>query len=118
MRDQRRGRRGELRVGELRAGRPEGGTVRPARRLESLLPDATVVKLDIEGAEFALFPGQIDVMPTAHTWIVEIHPGKGRVPRMILDAFTARGFELWWVDRAAGRVAPYPGTRPGRAGPR
>ncbi|MGH6919977.1 MAG: FkbM family methyltransferase [Geminicoccaceae bacterium] len=91
---------------------PKGGTVRPARRLESLLPDATVVKLDIEGAEFALFPGQIDVLPTAHTWIVEIHPGKGRDPRMILDAFTVRGFELWWVDRAGRRVAPYPGGTP------
>jgi FkbM family methyltransferase len=91
---------------------PKGGTVRPARRLESLLPDATVVKLDIEGAEFALFPGQIDVLPTAHTWIVEIHPGKGRDPRMILDAFTARGFELRWVDRAGRRVAPWPGGTP------
>jgi FkbM family methyltransferase len=91
---------------------PKGGTVRPARRLESLLPDATVVKLDIEGAEFALFPGQIDVLPTAHTWIVEIHPGKGRDPRMILDAFTARGFELWWVDRAGQRVAPCPAGTP------
>ena len=91
---------------------PKGGTVRPARRLESLLPDATVVKLDIEGAEFALFPGQIDAMPTVHTWIVEIHPGKGRDPRMILDAFAARGFELWWVDRASRRVAPWPGGTP------
>jgi FkbM family methyltransferase len=91
---------------------PKGGTVRPARRLESLLPDATVVKLDIEGAEFALFPGQIDVLPRAHTWIVEIHPGKGRDPRMILDAFAARGFELWWVDRAGQRVAPYPAGAP------
>jgi FkbM family methyltransferase len=91
---------------------PQGGTVRPSRRLEAVLPDATVVKLDIEGTEFALFPGQIDVLPTAHTWIVEIHPGKGRDPRMILDAFTARGFELWWVDRASRRVARYPGGTP------
>jgi FkbM family methyltransferase len=90
----------------------QGGSVRPSRRLEAVLPDATVVKLDIEGTEFALFPGQIDVLPTAHTWIVEIHPGKGRDPRMILDAFTARGFELWWVDRAGRRVAPYPGDTP------
>ena len=89
-----------------------GGAVRAARRLEAVLPDATVVKLDIEGTEFALFPEQIERLPAAHTWIVEIHPGKARDPRMILDAFTARGFELWWVDRAGRRVAPYPGGTP------
>jgi len=89
-----------------------GGTIRAARRLEAVLPDATVVKLDIEGTEFALFPEQIDVLPTAHTWIVEIHPRKGRNPRMILDAFTARGFELQWVDRGNRRLATYPANAP------
>jgi FkbM family methyltransferase len=105
---------GEVRFASGSCGRilPQGGTVRPARRLEAILPDATVVKLDIEGTEFALFPGQIDVLPAAHTWIVEIHPGKGRDPRIILDGFTARGFELWWVDRASKRVARYPGDTP------
>jgi FkbM family methyltransferase len=88
------------------------GAVLAARRLEAVLPDATVVKLDIEGTEFALFPGQIDLLPTAHTWIVEIHPGKRRDPRVILNAFTDRGFELWWVDRATRQVAPYPGDAP------
>jgi FkbM family methyltransferase len=91
---------------------PQGGTRRPSRRLEAVLPDATVVKLDIEGTEFALFPGQIDALPTTHTWIVEIHPGKGRDPQIILDAFEARGFELWWVDRASRRVARYPEGTP------
>jgi FkbM family methyltransferase len=89
-----------------------GGAVRSARRLESVLPAATVVKLDIEGTEFALFPGQIDRLPAAHTWIVEIHPGAGRDPSVILDAFTGRSFDLWWVDRASRRVAPYPAGTP------
>ncbi|MGH6898389.1 MAG: FkbM family methyltransferase [Geminicoccaceae bacterium] len=91
---------------------PRGGAVRAARRLETLLPDATVVKLDIEGAEFALFPGQIDLLPTAHTWIVEIHPGARHDPKVILDAFTDRGFALWWVDRVSRRVAPFPANAP------
>jgi FkbM family methyltransferase len=91
---------------------PHGGTVRPARRLEAILPDATVVKLDIEGAEFALFPGQIDLLAAAHTWIVEIHPGAGHDPNVILDGFTERGFDLWWVDRAARRVESYPANAP------
>jgi FkbM family methyltransferase len=89
-----------------------GGAIRSARRLESLLPDATVVKLDIEGTEFALFPGQIDRLPAVHTWIVEIHPGTGHDPKVILDGFTERGFDLWWVDRTSRRVAPYPSGTP------
>jgi FkbM family methyltransferase len=91
---------------------PKGGTVRPARRLETLLPDATVVKLDIEGAEFALFPGQIDRLPAAHTWIVEIHPGPRHDPKVILDGFANRGFDLLWVDRAGLRVERYPANAP------
>jgi FkbM family methyltransferase len=91
---------------------PQGGTLRPARRLETILPRATVVKMDIEGAEFALFPEQIDALPTTHTWILEIHPAGGRDPQMILDAFTDRGFELRWVDRPGRRVVPYPRGTP------
>lgn len=91
---------------------PQGGVVRPGRRLEAILPDATVVKLDIEGTEFALFPEQIDILQTAHTWVVEIHPASGRDPQMILDAFTDRGFELWWVDRPGRRVERYPRDTP------
>jgi FkbM family methyltransferase len=91
---------------------PRGKNVRPARRLETILPDATVVKLDIEGTEFALFPEQLERLPTAHTWIVEIHPAGGRDPRVILDAFTERGFELWWVDRSGRRVERYPRDAP------
>jgi FkbM family methyltransferase len=86
----------------------QGGAVRSARRLEAILADATVVKLDIEGTEFALFPGQIDRLPATHTWIVEIHPGARHDPKVILDGFTDRGFDLLWVDRAGGRVESYP----------
>jgi len=89
-----------------------GGAVRAARRLESILPDATVVKLDIEGTEFALFPGQIDRLPAAHTWIVEIHPGADHDAEVILDGFTKRGFDLLWVDRARRRVESYPASTP------
>lgn len=85
-----------------------GGIERPARRLSSILPDATIVKLDIEGEEFAILPQQIDAMPTVHTWNTEIHPGKGRKPQQLLDAFLSRGFELLWVNRATCRVEPWP----------
>ena len=68
-----------------------GGIRRPARRLRSILPDATIVKLDIEGAEFEVLPAQIDDLPAPRVWIVEIHPARGRDPATVLDAF--RGLE-------------------------
>jgi FkbM family methyltransferase len=90
----------------------DGGTVVRGRRLASLLPDATVVKLDIEGAEFGVLPAQIDELPAVHTWIVEIHPAQGRDGRSILRAFTERGFGLWWVDRSRADVEPFDADRP------
>ncbi|MGH6945569.1 MAG: FkbM family methyltransferase [Geminicoccaceae bacterium] len=89
-----------------------GGTVRPARRLSSIMHDATIVKLDIEGAEFLVLPSEIDELSAAHTWIVEIHSIRDRDPQTILDAFRNRGFDLWWVNRDDGRVEPYPAGTP------
>jgi FkbM family methyltransferase len=84
-----------------------GGTIRLSRRLRSVLPDATVVKIDIEGAEFDVVPAQIDDLPRARVWIVEIHPGRGRDPDLILGAFRERAFDLWWGHPTRGGIEPY-----------
>lgn len=86
-----------------------GGLRRPSRRLRSILPDATIVKLDIEGAEFDVVPTQIDELPHARAWIVEIHPGRGRDPAGVIDPFRMRRFDLWWSHPADGRVERYAG---------
>lgn len=86
-----------------------GGIRRPSRRLRSILPDATIVKLDIEGAEFEVVPAQIDELPAARVWIVEIHPARGRNPITVLDAFRTRPFDLWWGHPVSGQVEPYAG---------
>jgi FkbM family methyltransferase len=86
-----------------------GGIRRRSRRLRSILPDATIVKLDIEGAEFEVVPAQIDELPAARVWIVEIHPARGRDPALVLDAFRMRPFDLRWGHPASGRVEPYAG---------
>ena len=86
-----------------------GGLRCPSRRLRSIMPEATVVKLDIEGAEFGVVPAQIDELPGALAWIVEIHPGKGRRPDDVIEPFRARGFGLWWNEPAAGEIKPYAG---------
>jgi FkbM family methyltransferase len=87
----------------------QGGIRLPSRRLASILPDATIVKLDIEGAEYEVVPAQLDELPDARAWIVEIHPGRGRNPGLVLDAFRARRFDLWWGEPTAGEIKPYRG---------
>ena len=86
-----------------------GGIRRSSRRLRSIMPEATVIKLDIEGAEFEVVPAQIDELSRARVWIVEIHPGRGRDPNLILDEFRERAFDLWWGHPARGVIAPYRG---------
>ena len=84
-----------------------GGIRRRSRRLRSILPDATIVKLDIEGAEFEVVPAQLDDLPDARVWIVEIHPRPDRNPDLVLDAFRTRPFDLWWGDPTTGEIKPY-----------
>jgi FkbM family methyltransferase len=89
-----------------------GGILRPSKRLVDLLPDATIIKLDIEGAEFDILPHQLVELPSVHTWIVEIHPYFGRDPDLLTRLFLDRGFTLDWVDREKNQVVPYaPGIR-------
>ena len=66
----------------------------------------SIYKVDIEGAEFQLFPDEMKRFPSVKTWIVEVHPKQGdpnRIAGMFLDA----GFELLKVDRETMTVRPY-----------
>ena len=86
-----------------------GGVNVWARKLSTFNDKDTkisVVKVDIEGGEFAIFPNEIDDLPSVHTWIVEIHPNAGH-PDTIAQAFKDRGFELLKVDRERMVVRPY-----------
>jgi FkbM family methyltransferase len=88
-----------------------GGLIMPTKRLIEILPDAHVIKLDIEGEEFDIIPNQIDEMIQADTWIVEVHPfsyqAKGKHPDILIEEFTRRGYEILWVNRKKNRVEPY-----------
>lgn len=68
--------------------------------------DATVVKLDIEGAEYAVFPLALTALPHVHTWIIECHPHAGD-PDAIARLMWAHGLEVWKVDRASLQVIAY-----------
>jgi FkbM family methyltransferase len=85
----------------------EGGFIVPARTLDSLLPDADVIKLDVEGAEYSILPAAIDSLPSAHTWIVEIHPIGNPHPDQLITLFQERGYEVFYVNRDSNVVEPY-----------
>lgn len=100
---------GRVRFGGGSCGRivPAGGSEYAAKRLTSILPGATVVKLDIEGTEFEVFPSALDELPDVHTWLVELHPDRGN-PAAILELFHARGYQLHWLNRRDARVDLWP----------
>jgi FkbM family methyltransferase len=79
----------------------DGAGVRgvPSRRLEELVPDATVVKLDIEGHEHVILPAAVPALARVKAWALELHMVAGHPLERTLDLFRGHGFELY----AAGR---------------
>lgn len=86
----------------------EGGRSLPAKRLSAISKDATIVKLDVEGAEFSILPKAIDEMSAVHTWILEIHPDDTNDPAVLIELLKKSGFDLLWVNRETSKVEPYP----------
>ena len=76
------------------------------KTLKSIMPDASVVKLDIEGGEYAILPEGIEQMPSVHTWIIELHPYWGS-PHEVIQAFLKHGFIAFKVDRERMKVHEY-----------
>jgi hypothetical protein len=81
----------------------DGVTVDVARP-QDLYPEANIVKLDIEGAEYWTVPVCIDEMPNCDTWIVEMHlcdtPDVNTDPNYLVGLFLDRGYRAGWWDRA------------------
>ena len=74
--------------------------------LKDLMPNAGIIKLDIEGGEYAILPGAIDSMTKAHTWIIELHPQYGN-PNAICTEFLKRGYDALKVCREHHAVEVY-----------
>ena len=83
-----------------------GQTEVETSRLIDLMPNANVIKMDIEGAEFEVLPEQVDEMSKCHTWIIEIHPHAGN-PSVITKLFFERGYELKKVSREKNKVVDF-----------
>jgi FkbM family methyltransferase len=84
-------------------GSAPGPTIRVAcRRLIDLVPAATVVKLDIEGHEYAVLDDALDgptPMATVRAWALELHMRKARPLQGVLAQLARHGYALL----AAGR---------------
>src|SRR5262245_30132860 len=77
----------------------EGVREVPCRRLEELVPDATVVKLDIEGHEYQVLPTALPALDKVRAWALELHMVEGHPLEQTLASFAERGYRLY----AAGR---------------
>lgn len=75
------------------AGSTETITV-ACRRLESLVPDATVVKVDVEGHEYAFLPQAVAAMSKVTAWALELHGVDGHRLEDTLSLFASHGFKL------------------------
>lgn len=84
-----------------------GGSTVPGKRLSDIMADATVAKIDIEGAEYDVMPLEIDALSNVHTWLVEIHAVAGRTPEHIINLFRERDYRLLWLNRAGPAIEAF-----------
>lgn len=78
----------------------EGARSVRSRRLATLAPEATVVKLDIEGHEYAVLDDSLSRLRRAVAWAVELHQARDRPLQPVLASFLVHGFRLFGAVRA------------------
>ncbi len=65
-----------------------------AKPLSQLVPDATIVKIDIEGHEYQVLDEALDKLERAHTWAVELHMMPDRPLGRVIEQFMDAGFSV------------------------
>jgi FkbM family methyltransferase len=94
-----------------RARANETGVRVPCRRLSTLVPDATVVKIDIEGQEYDVLDEALPRLERVQAWALELHMLSHRPLQRVLGQLHEHGFDAF----AAGRKAGDAGDAPWRA---
>ena len=76
-------------------GVSDGETVAvPCKRLESLAPDATVVKVDVEGHEYEFLPQAVPRLKSVRAWALELHFVEGHRLQDTLQLLADHQFRL------------------------
>jgi FkbM family methyltransferase len=87
------------------AGDASGDEVTTAcRTLEGLVPDATVIKVDVEGHEYTFLPQAVRALDKATAWALELHLVAGHPLEETLLLFAKSGYRL--IGAAARRDDP------------
>jgi FkbM family methyltransferase len=73
----------------------------PCETLPVLCPDATVVKLDIEGHEYPVLDHALAVMTAVRAWAIELHMTPGRPLQAVIQQLAAQGFRVFGAGRRA-----------------
>lgn len=94
--------------GHIVADGTAGATHVESKLLTDICEAPTVVKLDVEGAEFYILRTQLDALKTVKNWIIEVHPSQNRHPPELMELLKSTGKKLLWVDRKKGKVVNYP----------
>ena len=71
----------------------------PAQTLSSLCPHATVIKLDIEGHEYAVLADSLPKLPSVKAWAVELHMMPGSSLAQTARSFVQAGFRVFGAGR-------------------
>lgn len=71
------------------------------RPLSTLVPDATVVKLDIEGHEYEVLDEALPRLERAHSWAIELHAVPGVPLQHALGLLMAHGYRVFAGARRA-----------------
>ncbi|MBI5351619.1 MAG: FkbM family methyltransferase [Chloroflexi bacterium] len=82
------------------------GITVPVTTLPEIDSSATIVKLDVEGAEFQILPAAIDMMPKIVAWIIEAHSQHGDINTLAVE-FKNRGFEVNYLEKNSNKVLPF-----------
>jgi FkbM family methyltransferase len=78
--------------------------------LTDVMPAPTIVKLDVEGAEFYILKQQLAQLTSVKHWIIEVHPSANRHPPELMALLRNHGLKLKWLNRAKSVVEDYPDT--------
>lgn len=73
----------------------------PTRPLSALVPEATVVKLDIEGHEYGVLEEALPVLGRVHSWAIELHAVPGVPLQHALGLLMAHGYRVYAGARRA-----------------